>query len=109
MTLVLSLAGFFFFSSRRRHTRCALVSGVQTCALPIYTPTASPVALAARLAGPQLLRMQALIDGHWCDADGGAVAEVHNPASGDVLGRSEERRGGKECVRTCRSRWSPHH
>src|SRR3546814_2750887 len=27
---------WFFFSSRRRHTRCALVTGVQTCALPIY-------------------------------------------------------------------------
>src|SRR3546814_6399213 len=26
----------FFFSSRRRHTMCALVTGVQTCALPIY-------------------------------------------------------------------------
>src|SRR3546814_10725148 len=26
---------FFFLSSRRRHTRCALVTGVQTCALPI--------------------------------------------------------------------------
>src|SRR3546814_5398748 len=26
---------FFFFSSRRRHTRCTLVTGVQTCALPI--------------------------------------------------------------------------
>src|SRR3546814_4280057 len=26
----------FFFSSRRRHTRCALVTGVQTCALPIH-------------------------------------------------------------------------
>src|SRR3546814_18128409 len=25
----------FFFSSRRRHTRCALVTGVQTCALPL--------------------------------------------------------------------------
>src|SRR3546814_3811124 len=31
MVLVL----YFFFSSRRRHTRCALVTGVQTCALPI--------------------------------------------------------------------------
>src|SRR3546814_8730139 len=29
---------FFFFSSRRRHTRCALVTGVQTCALPILVP-----------------------------------------------------------------------
>src|SRR3546814_9217143 len=27
---------FFFFSSRSRHTRCALVTGVQTCALPIW-------------------------------------------------------------------------
>src|SRR3546814_8301420 len=26
----------FFFSSRRRHTRCPLLTGVQTCALPIY-------------------------------------------------------------------------
>src|SRR3546814_7710870 len=38
----------FFFSSRRRHTRCALVTGVQTCALPICPratrslPSASP-------------------------------------------------------------------
>src|SRR3546814_2111392 len=29
----------FFFSSRRRHTRCALVTGVQTCALPISETT----------------------------------------------------------------------
>src|SRR3546814_4934569 len=29
----------FFFSSRRRHTRCALVTGVQTCALPILART----------------------------------------------------------------------
>src|SRR3546814_7774433 len=28
-------ADLFLFSSRRRHTRCALVTGVQTCALPI--------------------------------------------------------------------------
>src|SRR3546814_882716 len=29
---------FFFFSSRNRHTSCALVTGVQTCALPILFP-----------------------------------------------------------------------
>src|SRR3546814_12316237 len=34
----------FFFSSRRRHTRCALVTGVQTCALPIFYNTAVEVA-----------------------------------------------------------------
>src|SRR3546814_4964800 len=32
----------FFFSSRRRHTRCALVTGVQTCALPIWLPAMQP-------------------------------------------------------------------
>src|SRR3546814_5563003 len=32
---MISMCVFFFFSSRRRHTRCALVTGVQTCALPI--------------------------------------------------------------------------
>src|SRR3546814_7801599 len=31
----------FFFASRRRHTRCALVTGVQTCALPIYLDQAT--------------------------------------------------------------------
>src|SRR3546814_10311803 len=38
MTLVLGvlIRHIFFFSSRRRHTRCALVTGVQTCALPIF-------------------------------------------------------------------------
>src|SRR3546814_20005350 len=30
-----NIVSFFFVSSRRRHTRCALVTGVQTCALPI--------------------------------------------------------------------------
>src|SRR3546814_3205157 len=34
--LFVSFLFFFFFSRRRRHTRCALVTGVQTCALPIY-------------------------------------------------------------------------
>src|SRR3546814_14925375 len=35
MNYLSSVLWFFFFSSRRRHTRCALVTGVQTCALPI--------------------------------------------------------------------------
>src|SRR3546814_3523628 len=38
---------FFFFSSRRRHTRCALVTGVQTCALPIYVGAALLLIYAA--------------------------------------------------------------
>src|SRR3546814_10767655 len=40
----------FFFSSRRRHTRCALVTGVQTCALPI-SPVPLPLMLAPLASG----------------------------------------------------------
>src|SRR3546814_7697362 len=36
LLLFISIFLLFFFSSRRRHTRCALVTGVQTCALPIF-------------------------------------------------------------------------
>src|SRR3546814_2748583 len=42
--------GVFFFSSRRRHTRCALVTGVQTCALPIYYLFAKGTTAGASLA-----------------------------------------------------------
>src|SRR3546814_9439471 len=41
----------FFFSSRRRHTRCALVTGVQTCALPICEIVSGILILVFALAG----------------------------------------------------------
>src|SRR3546814_4142843 len=44
---------FVFLSSRRRHTRCALVTGVQTCALPISA--IAPCAAHAKAAGIALL------------------------------------------------------
>src|SRR3546814_20691861 len=38
------------------------------------------------------------------------VPPVHvRGSSGERAARSEERRVGKECVRTCRTRWSPYH
>src|SRR3546814_2098562 len=42
----------FFFSSRRRHTRCALVTGVQTCALPIYRALGDRRSRRGRRPGP---------------------------------------------------------
>src|SRR3546814_2326453 len=42
----------FFFSSRRRHTRCALVTGVQTCALPISTCVPWPLCPRIRRTWP---------------------------------------------------------
>ncbi len=39
-----------------------------------------------KLADPSLLKQQCLIDGQWCDADGGATEAVDNPATGEKLG-----------------------
>src|SRR3546814_19867770 len=47
------LADLFFFSSRRRHTRCALVTGVQTCALPILIWIVSVASSASPCSGPK--------------------------------------------------------
>src|SRR3546814_9919760 len=84
MYVVICLS-FFFFSSRRRHTRCALVTGVQTCALPISSVPAC---------------------GHCWPGNPTSRSLARRPT---IPSRSEERRVGKECVSTCRSRWSPYH
>src|SRR3546814_7285381 len=95
---------FVFFSSRRRHTRCALVIGVQTCALPIYA-VIHPSEFIERLdvaASEGMYLALALADG--------TPIVSRMPGEGQGLDlRSEERRVGKECVSTCRSRWSPYH
>src|SRR3546814_10754846 len=49
--MIVAFLFLFFFSSRRRHTRCALVTGVQTCALPISEIRLKVVVLPAPL-GP---------------------------------------------------------
>src|SRR3546814_7423706 len=41
--------------------------------------------------------------------DAGVAHHPEHAIIGEVRGRSEERRVGKECVSTCRSRWSPYH
>src|SRR3546814_1626410 len=148
-----------FYSIRRRHTRCALVTGVQTCALPIYI---------AQFLGRSQMRQcstdiasadeRNLFTGHYINLPRGRPQtgkksfarlsrirkEFNNGKArfkdylctsfsisldsdypflpyGQVPGlpslssssqrphdRSEERRVGKECVSTCRSRWSPY-
>src|SRR3546814_17340424 len=47
---------FLFFSSRRRHTRCALVTGVQTCALPISLAHALAATFALEFQRVQFTR-----------------------------------------------------
>src|SRR3546814_6613696 len=63
MTIILlSISVCFCFSSRRRHTRCALVTGVQTCALPIYLESLGGAGDALRREGCQHVE-PALVDG----------------------------------------------
>src|SRR3546814_16472880 len=98
----------------RRHTRCALVTGVQTCALPIlasqrdqlassgprdalcYTPT--------QIGKPP--RQTRLRSG---DANASTWFAAQQPSGGFIVQRTEERRVGKEWVSTCRSRGAPYH
>src|SRR3546814_11842393 len=134
----------FFFSSRRRHTRCALVTGVQTCALPISLAQGWQVTIVSsdkdlmqliepgldlydtmnnRRLGPEYVQEKfgvplgklgevlALL-GERADKVPGvpgigpkSASDLINPF-GDVQS-TEERRDGKQCGRTCRSRWSP--
>src|SRR3546814_4249182 len=98
----------FFFSSRRRHTSCALVTGVQTCALPIFLMLkeifedgAIVVALLKMLS--ELTATKSGLDLGRRRVDGESVGATCKVVVGDH--RSEERRVGKECVSTCRSRW----
>src|SRR3546814_17511335 len=110
----------FFFSSRRRHTRCALVTGVQTCALPIfgvglasvvsplYISEVAPPKYRGRLVSLfQLTITIGIVAAMLVNA--GLLEHSLDAAPAAAHGRSEERRVGKECVSTCRSRWSPYH
>src|SRR3546814_5384560 len=92
--------GVFFFSSRRRHTRCALVTGVQTCALPI---SSMPIMAARVYHDGKLVRDLGPDEAIPEDCDNGDFFWL------GLYERSEERRVGKECVGTCRSRWSQYH
>src|SRR3546814_9977098 len=106
------LCWFFFFSSRRRHTRCALVTGVQTCALPIFCLSLmalDAVALLAGFAVTLIIEAPRSISEGLLTAMFGALLVHAAIAFQNQAYRSEERRVGKECVRTCRSRWSPSH
>src|SRR3546814_15947769 len=113
------LCFYFFFSSRRLHTSCALVTGVQTCALPISSRTpgspatrrsgSTPAAAAPALENRGIDTRPPPSPPHYC---GGRTASRNRATPRSPprpAARSEERRVGKECVSTCRSWWSPYH
>src|SRR3546814_2275728 len=115
----------FFFSSRRRHTRCALVTGVQTCALPIYsdylrsTFSSQPYGdfpLSVPGTGP----LDSVYDSYagfpssaGYKGGGGSLKINHDLGFANIVSISAYRQigrasCGKECVSTCRSRCSPY-
>src|SRR3546814_3400171 len=97
------MSWFFFFSSRRRHTRCALGTGVQTCALPIFVPQAETLFDGSRIvAGSHTIslplysvrtRPRAAVR----DADSGCIRTAlrANRFPGQKLHRSYYRVAGK--------------
>src|SRR3546814_4130019 len=96
----------FFFSSRRRHTRCALVTGVQTCALPILLLIVVNIGVYVWAIDEALVPLLSNLMFLWIF--GNSLEQAMGPLR-FLAFRSEERRVGKECVSTCRSRWSPYH
>src|SRR3546814_2377902 len=103
---------FFFLSSRRRHTRCALVTGVQTCALPILAEHGARFTHHSSIAPTGTISLSLANN-----ASNGIEPSFAHHYSRNVIRegkkskekRSEERRVGNECVSTCRSRWSRYH
>src|SRR3546814_13233889 len=95
---------------------CALVTGVQTCALPIcsavfggwvrQSPGGSTEFRQPKLRSG-LFNHQAVLYARSLHRELGPYALVPGLTTADYL-RSEERRVGKECVSTCSSRWSPY-
>src|SRR2546425_5095090 len=90
---------FFFFFQAEDGIRDKLVTGVQTCALPIYRPGGVVRHLDPRPGGDVATRDGPVSDGAELET------RVERIARAPGLDRSEERRVGKEC----RSRWSPYH
>src|SRR3546814_10617476 len=97
----------FFFSSRRRHTRCALVTGVQTCALPIsparsarpvLTWAMRPAHLLAAVLTAAVLPVASLVPAAHAGTSDAEILIVDNEYSrpfvrigiGDDVRRSEE-------------------
>src|SRR3546814_995521 len=115
----------FFFSSRRRHTRCALVTEfrrvlfrsmvvIDEQGIIISFSTAAEKLfgyLEAEVVGSNISRLMPSPDKNRHD---GYLERYLTTGERRIIGigrtvRSEERRVGNECDSTCRSRWWPYH
>src|SRR2546430_6248451 len=105
-TPLTSCRGLFFFFQAEDGIRDLTVTGVQTCALPIFGYQVQVQVPQSEMASIQDVERIPVTPGTTSHPLLGDVAQV---SYGNVVGeyhrRSEERRVGKEC----RSRWSPYH
>src|SRR2546425_6070963 len=92
---------FFFFFQAEDGIRDKLVTGVQTCALPI---SASLDKVEMHCAGSPAAQCISTLSSDAASV-GAAATTIEKTCAVHVHPRSEERRVGKEC----RSRWSPYH
>src|SRR5947207_8032956 len=93
---------FFFFSSRRRHTRSLCDWSSDVCSSDLIVMTRGPGTLLGEIGlftpdGRRIMTIR-------CKTDV-ATAQIDYDRVKELYFRSEERRVGKEC----RSRWSPYH
>src|SRR3989442_5170237 len=98
------LVYFFFFSSRRRHTRCGRDWSSDVCSsdlLPVEAGVLRCERGGAHVGPPGAHRDQEQVRLH----NAQSAREYHSSMAPKIVVRSEERRVGKEC----RSRWSPYH
>src|SRR3546814_14811866 len=96
----------FFCSSRRRHTRGALVTGVQTCALPIGRCARATSTDSRRCTTAPARLVTTAISSSPTWPRSARYVPNRRRAPRPPPRRSEERRGGKEYVSTCSARWS---
>src|SRR3546814_6660214 len=88
---------FFFFKQKTAYEMRISDWSSDVCSSDLLR-NVSPVRRVSSLPGGRRRSEEAL--GRWLRAHGDTL---------DLCTRSEERRVGKECVSTCRSRWSPYH
>src|SRR3546814_8113704 len=115
--MLVCLDEFVFVASIRPHTRCALVTEVQTCALPIFGVVA--LSRVYEIVGcldvgyhqdqSKQANENTGVECHASMFDHSPKIKGYPVPGGRKTGRSEERRVGQGCVRTCRSRWSAYH
>src|SRR3546814_18648592 len=87
----------FFFSSRRRHTRCALVTGVQTCSLPISCADLESISPLATVYSLAVINRQAQVKpdsaSAECKAHNGCRAGGHPDGKAGKCERHHQSRG----------------